>query len=126
VVRTVVPDVLLAALRDGDSPAMVGGVLGHMKPRDLVVQMPVPNGVLAALRDGDLLVGGVLHHIVIRSSLLSTRKLSRNRVTCLVFKGPVYRTEKKDRNWTELDRLGPDQWSIYGPVFCSPVAGLSF
>jgi hypothetical protein len=40
----------------------------------------------------------------------------------LVFKGPVHRTEKK----TEQDRLGPDQWSIYGPVFCSPVAGLSF
>ena len=27
----------------------------------------------------------------------------------LVFKGLVYRTRKKDRNWTEQDRLGPDR-----------------
>jgi hypothetical protein len=44
----------------------------------------------------------------------------------LVFKDPGHRTEKNNRNRTEQDRLGPDQWSIYGPVFCSPVAGLSF
>ena len=43
----------------------------------------------------------------------------------VVFKGPVHRTEKKDRNWTELDRKRPDQRSIYGLVFCSPVRGLS-
>ena len=29
---------------------------------------------------------------------------------------------KNNRNWTQPDRLGPDQWSIYGPVFFSPVA----
>ena len=28
----------------------------------------------------------------------------------LVFKGPVYKTRKKDRNQTEQDQLGPDRW----------------
>jgi hypothetical protein len=30
--------------------------------------------------------------------------------------------QRKDQNWTGLDRLGPDQWSVYGPVFFGLVA----
>ena len=41
--------------------------------------------------------------------------------TCSVCRSSLW-DRKKDRNWTGLDQLGLDQWSIYGPVFFGPVA----
>ena len=48
------------------------------------------------------------HSLCLLPFLYSTTEADAMGVFGLVFKGLVYRTEKKNRNRTELDRLGPD------------------